>query len=59
MEMYENKDFLRLYENVRVGDKNAVIVTGIIKEREEWKMLSVIVIQNGKSEQLADYGQWK
>lgn len=53
------KYFLRIYEDVRVNGADAMAFTVVVNEKGNWSLWSFILMQNGKSEQLVDYGQFK
>lgn len=54
-----DKYYLRIYENVRVRTGEAMAVTVVVHEKEIWSLWSLILMQNGKSEQIVDYGQFR
>lgn len=54
-----DKYYLRIYENVRVRTGEAMAVTVVAHEKETWFLWSFILMQNGKSQQIVDYGQFR
>lgn len=54
-----DKYYLRIYENVRVRTGEAMAVTVVVYEKKTWSLWSFILMRNGKSEQIVDYGQFR